>query len=105
MRNKTLLLTGMLAALILIGLAQSGRAQADVYILDWWTVDGGGGARNGGGYAVMDTSGQHDAGVLTGNGYTLTGGFWGGASLGQAPTPTPIPDSGYKNFLPMIQKR
>ena len=51
------------------------------YDLTWWTVDGGGAAVSGGGYSLMGTTGQPDAGpTLSGGGYTLVGGFWGGAA-------------------------
>jgi hypothetical protein len=51
------------------------------YELSWWTVDGGGHTQlSAGGYALGGTVGQPDAGVLAGPGYTLVGGFWGGAA-------------------------
>jgi len=68
-------------------LAQSGGG----YDLTWNTVDGGGYTfSTGGGYALGGTVGQPDAGALTGGGYTLTGGFWGGAT-GQ-----------YRVYLPLV---
>jgi hypothetical protein len=51
-------------------------AQAQ-FSLDWWTVDGGGGASTGGVYAVSGTIGQPDAGPMSGGQFTLVGGFWG----------------------------
>jgi len=76
-----------LAALVLltfVALAHSGNG----YDLSWWTVDSGGGTASGGPYALIGTIGQPDAGTLTGGGYTLGGGFWGG---GAAPSPTVTP--------------
>jgi hypothetical protein len=77
LRQAGVLLT--LAAFLLlasVALARSG----DSYDLSWWTVDGGGYTfSTGGGYALGGTAGQPDAGVLSGGGYTLAGGFWGGA--------------------------
>ena len=35
----------------------------------------------GGGYSLGGTIGQPDAGLLTGNGYTLVGGFWAGGAV------------------------
>jgi hypothetical protein len=35
----------------------------------------------GGGYELAGTIGQPDAGVLTGGGYTLGGGFWRGGEV------------------------
>jgi hypothetical protein len=49
----------------------------DGYAGSWWTVDGGGGALRDGSYSLSGTAGQHDAGpALTGDGYTLVGGYW-----------------------------
>jgi hypothetical protein len=60
--------------------------------LSWWTVDGGGGAAEGGLYTLTGTAGQPDAGVLSGGPYILGGGFWGGGALAQ----------GYQLFLPLV---
>ena len=62
------------------------RAQS---ALDWFTVDGGGGTSSGGAYAGQGTIGQPDAGVSSGGGYVLHGGFWGafgGAAAESGPT-------------------
>ena len=41
------------------------------------TVDGGGEMfTTGGAYELSGTIGQHDAGLLSGGAYALTGGFW-----------------------------
>ncbi|TFG70661.1 MAG: hypothetical protein E4H27_05715 [Anaerolineales bacterium] len=48
------------------------------YALSWWTVDGGGTASRQGVYTFEGTSGQPDAAIWRGEGYTLGGGFWGG---------------------------
>jgi hypothetical protein len=52
------------------------------YDLTWWTVDGGGMMNvTGGAYTLGGTIGQPDAGVLSGGGFSLNGGFWvGGAN-------------------------
>ena len=52
--------------------------------MDWNTVDGGGGVSTGGGWAFTGTSGQPDAGTLSGGAWTLQGGFWNGA-IGKSP--------------------
>jgi len=46
------------------------------YSIDGHTI-GGGGTSTGGVYAVTGTSGQLDAGAMSGGNYTLEGGFWG----------------------------
>ena len=82
MRRVSAYLVGLvvvfgLAILVLPVLAQGG------YELSWWTVDGGGGllSDSSSGYALVGTVGQSDAKVWSGDGYTLAGGFWGGALI------------------------
>ncbi len=81
MGKPLLYLVGILLVLLLlsgVALAQSGGD----YDLSWNTVDGGGYTfSTGGSYALGGTIGQADAGVLSGGGYTLVGGFWGGAMV------------------------
>jgi hypothetical protein len=56
------------------------------YSIDWFTIDGGGGASTGGVYAVSGTIGQPDAGpIMSGGNFTLTGGFWAFISVVQTP--------------------
>ncbi|HKQ38159.1 MAG TPA: hypothetical protein VJ063_08790 [Verrucomicrobiae bacterium] len=51
-------------------------ASAQEYVIDWLTVDGGGGASTGGNYALTGTIGQPDAGKLAGGSFVLDAGFW-----------------------------
>jgi hypothetical protein len=60
-------------------------ARAQQYSIDWFTVDGGGGASSNGQYTITGTIGQPDAGHLAGGNYTLDGGFWGVIAV--VPTP------------------
>jgi len=57
------------------------------YDLSWSTVDGGGGASlsTGASYLLEGTSGQPDAGLMTGGTYSLGGGFWGGGAAAAPP--------------------
>lgn len=56
-----------------------GPAQADVFDVPWWTIDGGGMLYStGGAFELSGTIGQADAGALTGGPFELTGGFWRG---------------------------
>jgi hypothetical protein len=49
------------------------------YDLDWFTIDGGGSiALVGGIYEMGCTTGQPDAGVMSGGQFELSGGFWPG---------------------------
>ena len=74
------LIAGVLVAL---GVAP---AQAQPFAAAWHTIDGGGGASAGGGFALQGTIGQHDAsGPLTGGAYSIVGGYWAGLGAG---TPT-----------------
>ena len=60
--------------LVLLFLLNSVGAQiAD----SWFTVDGGGGTSTGGQLGLSGTAGQPDAGIMSGSGYILYGGFWG----------------------------
>lgn len=71
-----------LVALVAIGTINvQGLACAQSYNLDWFTVDGGGGTSSGGAFSISGTIGQPDAGVLSGGGYTVEGGFWSGVSI------------------------
>ena len=79
MRQTTLFLA-LIAFLLLssVALAQSGGG----YDLTWSTIDGGGYTwSEGGGYSLGGTIGQPDAGAISGEGYTLAGGFWGGGLI------------------------
>ena len=66
-----------------IATAQTGSG----YDLTWNTSNGGGGTTSSGGYTLDLTLGQVDAGVQSGGGYTLLGGFWGGVSGDTQPVP------------------
>jgi hypothetical protein len=71
-------------------LAQSGGG----YDLSWSTVDGGGGTfSTGEGYSLGGTAGQADASLLSGEGYTLAGGFWPGGAVA-------VPEYGI--YLPLV---
>ena len=76
-------------------------APADPIAIARWAVDGGG-ANNaqGGQFMLAGTAGQAEAGLLTGPGFSLLGGFWfSGALLTSglaeesifAPHPPPLP--------------
>jgi hypothetical protein len=66
----------LIAALLVLALPGA-RAQ-DGYEVSWWTVDGGGIMRaTGGGFTLMGSVGQPDAGVsLVGGSFSVVGGFW-----------------------------
>jgi len=62
-----------------LGVSAAGLAQAQAYELSWSRVAGGGATFSMGGfYELGGTAGQAEAGTMSGGGYSLTGGFWGG---------------------------
>ncbi len=64
----------LLAALLIVSAGAAGVADLTI---DWHTVDGGGEMRSSGGdFELSGTIGQPDAGVMTSEPYTLSGGFW-----------------------------
>ena len=65
------------------------------YNLSWWTVDGGGGTSQGGGYTLNGTIGQPDTGVLVGGDYTIAGGFWSEVA--------PVPPF-HLHYLPLVNR-
>jgi hypothetical protein len=89
--KRRLLIATLIAAVgaLLLGIASLGQG-TDLTI--WHTVDGGGGASQGGTFTLRGTIGQPDAGVLAGDGYALSGGFWGG---GAGPVE-------YEVYLPLV---
>ncbi len=80
------------------------------FSLPWWTIDTGGGSSQGGAYSLRGTTGQADAGRLSGGSYILEGGFWSGALQTPPPTATDTPTAtatttpaaDYTTFLPII---
>jgi len=76
---KSLGLAALLVGAMLVTIGGGVVAQ-EGYDLSWWTADGGGYTfSTGGNYSLGGIIGQPDAGLLTGPGYTLAGGFWSGA--------------------------
>ena len=76
---------GLVLVLSALALAQEG------YDLSWWTADSGGYTfSTGPSYSQGGTIGQPDAGVMTGPGYRLDGGFWPGGAVA------------YRVYLPLV---
>ena len=59
-----------------------GDTQREPFILESWTMDGGGGLVTGGPYELLTTIGQPEAGVAVGEDYVLMSGFLPGGDLG-----------------------
>lgn len=85
----------LVLALALVLLVTSALAEAQTFSLPWWTVDGGGGTSTSASYSLRGGIGQPDAGVLTGGGYILGGGFWPGR-VRQSP--------GKDIYLPLVSR-
>lgn len=66
--------------LILIG--SSASLASAQFAVDWFTLDGGGGAAAGGVYLLKGTIGQPDAGPMSGGPFSLVGGFWAALPAG-----------------------
>ena len=56
-------------------------ASGGQYILEWSSIDGGGGTSSGDTYTLTGTIGQPDAAYSEGEQYELLGGFWPGGPL------------------------
>lgn len=57
----------------------------DPFAVPWYTIDGGGAMRSTSAderFVLSGTIGQHDAGVMHGGEFKLTGGFWFESPLG-----------------------
>lgn len=76
---KTAISVSLFVCFLLLPVAQA--QSGDQYILEWSTIDGGGGRSSGGDYVLTGTTGQPDAGYHGGDNYELLGGFWVGGPL------------------------
>jgi hypothetical protein len=90
--RKTILVGLGLLMMISLTILASASSGGD-YVLDWFTIDGGGGTGTGGDYAISGTIGQPDVGSMSGGDYSLEGGFWERVSL-----------FFYALFLPIIMR-
>ena len=84
MCKRRLRLLGGLMLILVPGIAAAVSAPTS-YTLVGWTADGGGGTSGAPGYLLNGTIGQPDAGVLSGGGYILGGGFWPGGVASEPP--------------------
>lgn len=92
MRRKIPIILLTIAFLLLSVAIASGFA-SNGYLLNWWSVNGGGGVSTGEDYLLHGTAGQHDAGDLQGGDYLLAGGYW------QPPDREPVQQ---KVMLPLL---
>ncbi len=66
---------------LLVVLIAPAASSEGAYVLDWSTIDGGGGTSSGGPYTLTGTIGQPDAAYSAGGSYELLGGFRPGGPL------------------------
>lgn len=89
---------GLLLASLLLALALGGRtlaASTPGFSISRWVIGNGGGTSSSSSYTLNATVGQTAAGPpLTGGSFTLTSGYWGGASAAR--------DA--RTFLPLVQR-
>jgi len=78
---RTLKVASVIGVLLVLSITFTVFAEVSDFVLNWWTVDGGGGLSQGGDYTLYGTIGQSDAGAMSGGDYTLHGGFWPGGAL------------------------
>ena len=82
MKNTILIAAGLLAATLLVPAL---HAQSSGSLGVNWSTLGGGGAGAGPSFALSGTVGQPDAGVSSGDNFTLIGGFWATEMVVQTP--------------------
>lgn len=86
MNNKQAIRGSVLALLLVAAPLQAGSGWG----IDWWTIDAGGEmVTTGGGWTLSGTVGQWDAtgsNRLSGQNWTLTGGFWAGSVETEPPS-------------------
>jgi hypothetical protein len=98
--RKTLRLIVLLAAIAMlaaVSLPLLVRAQSGL-ALRWGNVAGGYGISSGEGYRVAGTSGEAEAGSVSGEGYHVSAGFWG--AVDEPPPWLPPTAVAYRLFLP-----
>ncbi len=75
MKRTTIMIRAMLGTLMTTAVLVAGGEPT--YEITRSTIDGGGVMRStGGDFELSATIGQHDAGVMEGGGFTVSGGFW-----------------------------
>jgi hypothetical protein len=80
MKRLKYVLPSVLLLLVLLALIVWLLTKCPKYSLSWRVVSGGGATFcTGESYTLGSTIGQPAADLLTGDGYTLTGGFWSAA--------------------------
>ena len=68
----------VLLIVVLAGSASAQQQGPTAHVVNWYTLDGGGGTSNNGDFSLTGTIGQPDADTqpATSSGYVLAGGYW-----------------------------
>ncbi len=93
---KAIITTTALCAMSSIALAGGD------FDIPWYTIDGGGGTSFGGAFELSGTIGQHDAGVMAGGTFVLSGGYWAGGAATKSPCPEDLDGSGSVGFNDLL---
>lgn len=94
---RLLVVLAAVAILAAVSLPLVVRAQ-NVLSLRWGNVSGGYGISSGEGYVVAGTSGEANAGAVSGDGFQVSSGFW--SAVDEPPPWVPPTVVAYKLFLP-----
>lgn len=87
------LIVSIVLLILVVSAVLAVDAMSGGFQVNWFNVDGGGGASSGGDYSIGGTAGQTDAGTLSGGDYTVSGGLWASSV-----------NSGYTIYLPSTLK-
>ena len=74
--NTTLFMVVLLLAMGAAFAVPAPSSEGESFSISWHTVDGGGGVSTGAAYTLAGTIGQPDAGMMSGDTFELTGGYW-----------------------------
>ncbi len=96
-RRTFRLLVVLAAVAILAAVSLLLHAQGE-FSLRWGNVSGGYGISSGEGYVVAGTSGEANAGAVSGDGFQVSSGFW--SAVDEPPPWVPPTVVAYKLFLP-----
>jgi hypothetical protein len=78
---RTIKVASVIGVLLVLSITFTVYAEVAEFVINWWSVDGGGDSSQGGGYTLYGTIGQSDAGAMSEGDYTLHGGFRPGGAL------------------------
>lgn len=88
----------MVVLITLLAVSTAIAQEGSQYDLAWGTIDSGSQTTTDSGYSLSITTGQPDSSTdMTGDGYSLLGGFWVGAESSQS--------QNHAVYLPVVLKK